>query len=81
MFDVLLVELDPQAGLGGHVDVALLVLEDVRVGQVVEDVTTPVVVNVKALFLDQCVRRAGVDWIQEASAIGPSGQWGASATS
>jgi len=59
--DVVLVDFDPEPGVLRQGDVAALVLEGRRVGDVVQQVVALIVMNVETLFLNERVRRAGVD--------------------
>ena len=59
--DVVDVNVDTETGAVRQVDVAIFVVEDRRVDEVVEDIIALVVVNVEALFLDERVRRDGID--------------------
>ena len=80
-FDVILVDVDAQARAGGDGDEAFRIVENGLIGQVVEQIIAHVVVDTEALLLDDGVERAAVDLRQVASAMGPSGQCSATATS
>ena len=75
------VDLDAQTGSGGQGDKAVLIVEDLGIGQIIQKVAALIVVDAQGLLLNEGVGRGGVQLQTGGQRDGAQGQWGATATS
>src|SRR4051794_24353124 len=59
--DLGFIDFHPQAGAGQAMDKTVLIFEDIRIDQVVQQIAALIVMNPQALLLDKSIWRAEID--------------------